>query len=170
MIRDGVGKYAAVVSELAEKHAKGQPVLVGTISVEESENLSRQLDKSGVPHEVLNAKQHDREASIITQAGRLGSVTVATNMAGRGVDILLGGNPEGLAKQEMLKEVEQTESAMKSLLGDKIYDTMVDNVNKTTLASVAVSDFFNKCLSGFFLSLIVAAFLKRNPPPSEEII
>ena len=73
-------------------------------------------------------------------------------------------------KQEMLKEVEQTESAMKSLLGDKIYDTMVDNVNKTTLASVAVSDFFNKCLSGFFLSLIVAAFLKRNPPPSEEII
>ncbi len=98
------GKYDAVVAELSEKHSIGQPVLVGTISVEESENLSRRLNQKGVPHEVLNAKQHDREASIITQAGRLGSVTVATNMAGRGVDILLGGNPEGLAKQEMLKE------------------------------------------------------------------
>ncbi len=98
------GKYDAVVDDLAEKNAKGQPVLVGTISVEESEKLSRLLDKRGVPHEVLNAKQHDREAMIVTQAGRLGSVTVATNMAGRGVDILLGGNPEGLANHEMMKE------------------------------------------------------------------
>ena len=82
----------------------GQPVLVGTISVEKSEQLSRLLEKRGIPHEVLNAKQHEREAEIVTQAGRLGAVTVATNMAGRGVDILLGGNPEGLAREELLAE------------------------------------------------------------------
>ena len=80
----------------------GQPVLVGTISVEKSELLSRVLERRGIEHQVLNAKQHEREAHIVTQAGRLGSVTVATNMAGRGVDILLGGNPEGLALQEIL--------------------------------------------------------------------
>ena len=79
-------------------------MLVGTISVEKSELLSRILHQRGIPHEVLNAKQHTREAEIVTQAGRLGAVTVATNMAGRGVDILLGGNPEGLARQEVLKE------------------------------------------------------------------
>ena len=98
------GKYGAVVADIAERHEKGQPILVGTISVEESEKLSRELDKRGIVHEVLNAKQHEREAHIITQAGRLGAVTVATNMAGRGVDILLGGNPEGLAQVEMAKE------------------------------------------------------------------
>ena len=97
-------KFAAVVEDLVERHAKGQPVLVGTISVAKSERLSRELAKRGVPHEVLNAKQHTREASIVAQAGRLHSVTVATNMAGRGVDILLGGNPEGLARQEVLRE------------------------------------------------------------------
>jgi len=96
-----VGKYDAVVNDIAERHTLGQPVLVGTISVEKSEYLSRQLEKRGIPHEVLNAKQHEREASIITQAGRPYAVTVATNMAGRGVDILLGGNPEGLARTEM---------------------------------------------------------------------
>ena len=98
------GKYGAVVDDIVERNQTGQPILVGTISVEQSEKLSRLLHQRGVPHEVLNAKQHDREANIITQAGRLGSVTVATNMAGRGVDILLGGNPEGLAKIELQKE------------------------------------------------------------------
>ena len=97
-------KFEAVAQDIAEKYAKGQPVLVGTISVEKSENLSRLLKQQGVTHEVLNAKQHTREAMIVTQAGRLNAVTVATNMAGRGVDILLGGNPEGLAKHEVLKE------------------------------------------------------------------
>jgi preprotein translocase subunit SecA len=97
-------KFAAVVDEIAEKYKNGQPVLVGTISVEKSELLSRQLNKRGIKHEVLNAKQHSREAHIVTQAGRIGSVTVATNMAGRGVDILLGGNPEGLARQAVLAE------------------------------------------------------------------
>ncbi len=97
-------KFAAVVEEIVEKNKNGQPVLVGTISVEKSEFLSRQLNKRGIKHEVLNAKQHSREAHIVTQAGRIGSVTVATNMAGRGVDILLGGNPEGLARQAVLSE------------------------------------------------------------------
>ena len=97
-------KFSAVVDDIVERHEKGQPILVGTISVEKSEHLSRQLAQRGIRHEVLNAKQHTREAMIVTQAGRLGAVTVSTNMAGRGVDILLGGNPEGLARHEVLKE------------------------------------------------------------------
>jgi preprotein translocase subunit SecA len=97
-------KFGAVVDDIAEKYDRGQPVLVGTISVEKSEHLSQMLNKRGVPHEVLNAKQHTREAMIVTQAGRLNAVTVATNMAGRGVDIILGGNPEGLARHEVVKE------------------------------------------------------------------
>jgi preprotein translocase subunit SecA len=99
-----VSKFGAVVDDIGEKYDRGQPVLVGTISVEKSEYLSQLLKKRGVPHEVLNAKQHTREAMIVTQAGRLNSVTVATNMAGRGVDIILGGNPEGLARHEVVKE------------------------------------------------------------------
>ena len=94
-------KFQAAVVDIAERHEKGQPVLVGTTSVEKSEYLSRLLAKAGVRHEVLNAKNHAREAAIIAQAGRLGSVTVATNMAGRGTDIMLGGNAEFLAVQEM---------------------------------------------------------------------
>jgi len=93
-------KFAAVVEDIIERQATGQPVLVGTASVSKSEILSTLLEKKGVPHEVLNAKQHFREAEIVVQAGRIGAVTVATNMAGRGVDILLGGNPEGLAHRE----------------------------------------------------------------------
>ncbi len=93
-------KFAAVVDDIAERSETGQPVLVGTASVAKSEQLSRLLDKRGITHEVLNAKQHFREAEIVAQAGRVGAVTVATNMAGRGVDILLGGNPEGLARRD----------------------------------------------------------------------
>jgi preprotein translocase subunit SecA len=99
-----VAKFNAVVDDIEAKNKTGQPILVGTVSVEKSELLSRKLDQRGIKHEVLNAKQHTREAIIVTQAGRLGSVTVATNMAGRGVDILLGGNPEGLANQHVLRE------------------------------------------------------------------
>ncbi|MBO0899896.1 preprotein translocase subunit SecA [Cellulomonas sp. zg-ZUI222] len=95
------GKFDAVVTDIVERHAKGQPVLVGTTSVEKSELLSSKLKKQGVPHEVLNAKQHAREASIVAQAGRKGAVTVATNMAGRGTDIMLGGNAEFMAVAEM---------------------------------------------------------------------
>ena len=97
-------KFAACVEDLIERYESGQPVLVGTVSVEKSEKLSRLLEKEGIPHEVLNAKQHFREAEIVTQAGRLGAITVATNMAGRGVDILLGGNPEGLAARDLRAE------------------------------------------------------------------
>lgn len=99
--RTEVAKFAAVVDDIAEKHEQGQPILVGTTSVEKSEYLSQQLSKRGVQHEVLNAKQHDREAPIIAQAGRKGAVTVATNMAGRGTDIKLGGNPDDLAEAEL---------------------------------------------------------------------
>ncbi|MFF7636546.1 preprotein translocase subunit SecA [Kitasatospora sp. NPDC008050] len=94
-------KFAAVVEDIAEKHEKGQPVLVGTVSVEKSEYLSQELRKRGIPHEVLNAKHHEREAQIVAQAGRKGAVTVATNMAGRGTDIMLGGNPDHLATAEL---------------------------------------------------------------------
>ncbi len=95
------GKFIAVTSDIVEKHRKGQPVLVGTVSVEKSEELSGFLRKAGVPHEVLNAKHHEREAAIIARAGVKGAVTVATNMAGRGTDIMLGGNPEFMADFEL---------------------------------------------------------------------
>ena len=95
------GKFIAVANDIVERHKKGQPVLVGTVSVEKSEELSAILKKRGIPHEVLNAKQHEREAAIIARAGTVGAVTVATNMAGRGTDIMLGGNPEFMADFEL---------------------------------------------------------------------
>ena len=98
------GKYQAVVQEIIRRHATGQPVLVGTISVEVSEMLSRMLEMNGVEHEVLNAKHHAREAQIVAQAGHYGAVTIATNMAGRGTDILLGGNPDFMARRTMRQE------------------------------------------------------------------
>jgi preprotein translocase subunit SecA len=97
-------KFDAVIDDLKERYERGQPVLVGTVSVEKSELLSGMLRREGITHNVLNAKEHTREGEIVAQAGRLHAVTVATNMAGRGVDILLGGNPEGLAKREVLAE------------------------------------------------------------------
>ena len=99
--RDEIAKFKAVVKDITERHEKGQPILVGTASVENSEYLSRQLAKAGVRHEVLNAKNNEREAAIVAQAGRKGAVTVATNMAGRGTDIMLGGNPEFEAVEKM---------------------------------------------------------------------
>ncbi|MCC8129981.1 MAG: preprotein translocase subunit SecA, partial [Clostridiales bacterium] len=98
------GKYRAIVNQIVACHEKGQPVLVGTVSIEKSEKLSRMLRAKGIPHNVLNAKNHEREAEIIAQAGKLGAVTVATNMAGRGTDIILGGNAEYLAKAELRRK------------------------------------------------------------------
>ncbi len=97
------GKFLAAIRQIEECHAKGQPVLVGTVSIEKSEVLSKMLSKKGIKHNVLNAKQHEREAEIVAQAGKYGAVTIATNMAGRGTDILLGGNAEFMAKAEMKK-------------------------------------------------------------------
>jgi len=108
-------KFNAVVADVAERHAKGQPALVGTISIEKSEVLAEMLRKRGVPHNVLNAKQHEREAEIVAQAGRKGAVTIATNMAGRGTDIILGGNPEMLARREAGNS-EDPEAAFPALL------------------------------------------------------
>ena len=98
------GKFLAIIEEIKEAHAKGQPVLVGTISIEKSELLSKLLKKSGITHNVLNAKHHEKEAQIVAQAGKLGAVTIATNMAGRGTDIVLGGNAEYMAKSAMRKD------------------------------------------------------------------
>ncbi|MBE6611748.1 MAG: preprotein translocase subunit SecA [Ruminococcaceae bacterium] len=98
------GKYRAIVKQIKDCHEKGQPVLVGTVSIEKSEELSKMLKKAGIPHTVLNAKYHEKEAEIVAQAGKLGAVTISTNMAGRGTDIMLGGNPDFLAKMDLRKE------------------------------------------------------------------
>lgn len=114
-------KYNAAADDIQERYNNGQPVLVGTISVDKSEKLSRLLEKRGIPHSVLNAKAHEKEATIVTQAGRIGAVTVATNMAGRGVDILLGGNPEGLAREELEAEggeIDETDDKYQKLLAE----------------------------------------------------
>ncbi len=103
--KTGQAKFEALADNIAQRHEDGQPVLVGTVSIEKSEELARLLDRRGIPHEVLNAKNHFKEAEIIAQAGRIGAVTVATNMAGRGVDIMLGGNPEFLADSETRKQL-----------------------------------------------------------------
>ena len=97
------GKYRAIVEQVIKCHEKGQPVLVGTVSIEKSEELSKLLKREGIKHTVLNAKYHEKEAEIVANAGKFGTVTISTNMAGRGTDIMLGGNPEFLAKQEMIK-------------------------------------------------------------------
>ena len=98
------GKKKAIVNEIVERHATGQPILIGTVTVDRSEEISRLLRRNGIKHNILNAKNHEREAEIVAQAGRLGAVTIATNMAGRGTDILLGGNPEYLARKRMREE------------------------------------------------------------------
>ncbi len=116
-------KFHAVVADIKERQQRGQPILVGTTAIEASERLSKLLERSGVPHNVLNAKQHEREAVIIAQAGRPGAVTIATNMAGRGVDILLGGNPDGLAREKLRKRyaidiTEATEEQWQEVLAE----------------------------------------------------
>ncbi len=111
-------KFNAVVEDIKECYGRGQPVLAGTISIEKSETLSKLLKRQGVPHEVLNAKQHDREAIIVAQAGRHGAVTISTNMAGRGTDIMLGGNPELLARDQLAGNPEFTEEELQAALAD----------------------------------------------------
>jgi preprotein translocase subunit SecA len=125
-------KFKAVVEDVEQSHAAGQPVLVGTISIEKSELLSEMLRKRGVPHNVLNAKQHEREAEIVAQAGRKGAVTIATNMAGRGTDIILGGNPEMLAKREAQGQ-EDPETALPALL--EKYRTLCATEKEQVLAA-----------------------------------
>jgi preprotein translocase subunit SecA len=99
------GKFTAIINDIRERHEKGQPILIGTVSIEKNEDLSRRLKQAGIPHEILNAKNNEREGAIIAQAGKLGAVTVATNMAGRGVDIILGGTPPDILEAEKIKAV-----------------------------------------------------------------
>src|SRR5699024_7832056 len=103
VFKNTTGKYHAIVRQIVECHEKGQPVLAGTTPIEQSELLSKLLTKQGIKHNVLNAKNHEKEAEIVAQAGKFGAVTVATNMAGRGTDIMLGGNAEFLAKNDLRK-------------------------------------------------------------------
>ena len=123
-------KFRAVIEDIKESHAKGQPVLVGTVSIEKSEKLSKLLTKEGIKHEVLNAKYHEKEAAIIAQAGKFGSVTIATNMAGRGTDIMLGGNSEFLAKQEMAKLKYTPEQIEQSTAFNETDDEEILNARK----------------------------------------
>ena len=121
--RSELGKYNALVEDIIERNEKGQPILVGTISVEKSELVSDLLDKRGIHHNVLNAKLHSKEADVVAQAGRIGAVTVATNMAGRGVDIILGGNPEALAERDLRAEgLGQSDK-----LGENRYSELLEN-------------------------------------------
>ncbi len=123
-------KLRAVIEDIKESHAKGQPVLVGTVTVEKSEHLSELLKREGIPHEVLNAKYHAKEAEIVAQAGKYGAVTIATNMAGRGTDIMLGGNTEALAKHELRKEGISEEMIMNAVSLNETTDEEVLKVRK----------------------------------------
>lgn len=137
-------KFAQVVEDIAQRHAAGQPVLVGTVSVEKSEYLSRLLAKKGIKHEVLNAKNHAREAEIVARAGRLGAVTVATNMAGRGTDIMLGGNAEFLAVQEMkAKGLDPVETPDEyEAEWDAVYEAVRDRVAEESTKVVAAGGLY----------------------------
>ncbi len=124
-------KFRAVIEDIAEHHAKGQPVLVGTITIEKSEQLSKLLKQRGIKHEVLNAKYHEKEAQIVAQAGRKGAVTIATNMAGRGTDILLGGNAEFMAKAEMRKMGFTEEQLVEATAYSSTEDEEILNARRT---------------------------------------
>jgi len=128
------GKFRAVVEEIADCHRRGQPTLVGTISIEKSELLSRHLQKRGVPHQILNAKNHEKEAAIIAQAGRKGAVTISTNMAGRGTDILLGGNPEFLARQKMASQAADNASLEEDGGADQPDGVLLEEMSRLTTA------------------------------------
>jgi len=129
--KNEVGKFNSVINEVVECHKRGQPVLIGTISIEKSELLSVMLKRRGIPHQVLNAKYHEKEAEIIAQAGKYGAVTIATNMAGRGTDIMLGGNAEFIAKQEMRKTGCSEEMISQATGFNETSDEEVLNARKT---------------------------------------
>ena len=128
--KNEAAKFRAVIKDIKSSHEKGQPVLVGTVSIDKSEKLSKLLDKEGIKHQVLNAKFHEKEAAIIAQAGKYGAVTIATNMAGRGTDIMLGGNSEFLAKQEMSKLKYSPELIEQSTAFNETADEEVLNARK----------------------------------------
>src|SRR4029077_4762228 len=129
--RNEPGKFNALIEEIVEMQEAGRPVLVGTVSVEKSEILSEMLKRRGIKHEVLNAKFHEKEAPIVAQAGRTGAVTIATNMAGRGTDIVLGGNPAGLASEILhrkgLNPAEASQEQLDEFLAKSKADVDIDH-------------------------------------------
>ncbi|MBV1758232.1 MAG: preprotein translocase subunit SecA, partial [Dethiosulfatibacter sp.] len=151
-------KFKAVIGEIQERYKKGQPVLVGTISIEKSEYLSKLLKKTNIPHTVLNAKNHEKEAEIVAQAGRFGAVTIATNMAGRGTDIVLGGNPEYMARTK-IKGILSEEIAAKADGYDETDDEEINNARKLykeylTRSKEEIKDDNEKVLQAGGLSII----------------
>jgi len=132
------GKFNAVIQDIQEKNVQGRPVLVGTISIEKSELLSTMLKKSGIKHAVLNAKYHEKEAEIIVQAGRINAVTIATNMAGRGTDIILGGNPTGVAKDMLKDKEEYTDEDLSNALRDAEKQCEVDKEKVVALGGLHI--------------------------------
>ena len=151
------GKFNAIVQSIKESHAKGQPVLVGTVSIEKSEKLSNILRKEGIKHEVLNAKFHEKEAEIIAQAGKFGAVTIATNMAGRGTDIMLGGNSEYLAKQEMRRNKIPDELIEQA---NTFYETEVEEILKARETFKKLENKYNEEIKEEKAKVIAAGGLK----------
>ena len=150
-------KFRAIVEEIKKSHEKGQPVLVGTVSISKSEKLSNILRKEGIPHVVLNAKYHEKEAEIVAQAGKLGAVTIATNMAGRGTDIMLGGNSEFLAKQEMRKRKYSEEMIS---LADSYHETDDKNIIESRKVFRTLCDEFEEKIKEEKEKVIAAGGLK----------
>lgn len=150
-------KYRAIVESIKESHKKGQPVLVGTVSIEKSEKLSKLLKQEGIKHEVLNAKYHEKEAEIIAQAGKFGAVTIATNMAGRGTDIMLGGNSEYLAKEQLRKNKMPAELIEEA---DTYYETDNQDILKAREEFKKLVDKFNEEIKDEKEKVITAGGLK----------
>jgi preprotein translocase subunit SecA len=163
VFRNEEDKFEAIIKTVEEAHAKGQPILIGTVSIDKSERLSELLNKAGIKHNLLNAKYHEQEAKIIAEAGRLGAVTIATNMAGRGTDIMLGGNvqkeidaaiEEAQKKVDDNHELNDTLSAIRSLTGNKDENKPANSQKVDAVATDALGTLFPQNVGSHHLNLL----------------